>query len=167
MTDDLDAIADYLVTKIDSMNTDIIGYHNLVRELQSQTFAALVILGEYRRGDPTALQRLLEKDQQLRELVDDDDKLSIKEIQAIENRLLFKMQKAREFKEQLAPDLELYRLQQGELSDLYNNGRKQLTKARITVVVWSRSHRNLAQGIVDPAKVNIFDLTKKAIDTAL
>jgi len=167
VTDDLDTIADYLVAEIDSMNADIVGYHTLVRDLQSQTFAALVILGEYRRGDPTALPRLLEKDPQLGELVDGDDKLSIKETQAIENRLLFKMQKAREFKEQLQPDLEMYRNQQGELADLYNNGRKQLTKARITVVVWSRSHRNLAQGIVDPAKVNIFDLTKKAIDTAL
>ena len=103
----------------------------------------------------------------MKELIDSDNKLTIKEIQAIEERLLFKAQKAREFKEQLAPDLELYRLQQGELSDIYNNARQQLAKARITVVVWSRSHRNLAQGIVDPAKLNIFDLTKKAIDTAL
>jgi hypothetical protein len=167
VADDLDLIADYLVTKIDSMNADVIKYHNLVREMQSAVFAAMVAGSEYRRGDPTALERMFELDPQLRELVDDDDKLSLDEMQAIEDRLLFKAQKAREFKEQLAPDLELYRLQQGELSDLYNNARRQLTKARITVVVWSRSHRNLAQGVVDPAKVNVFDLTKKAIDTAL
>lgn len=165
--DGLDVVVDYLVTKIDSMNADIIGYHNLVRTLQSNVFAALVILGEYRRGDPTAMQRLFELDPQLIELTDNDIKLSIKELQAIEDRLLFKAQKAREFKEQLAPDLELYRNQQAEAAALYNNARQQLTKARITIVVWSRSHRNLAQGIVDPAKVNIFDLTKKAIDTAL
>ncbi len=167
VTDDLDAISDYLVTKIDSMNTDIILYHNLVRGMQSKVFASLVIGAEYRRGDPTAYDRLFELDPQLKELVDNDGKLSIDELQAIEDRLLYKAQKAREFKEQLQPDLELYRLQQGELSEIYNNARRQLVKARITVVVWSRSHRNLAQGIVDPAKVNIFDLTKKAIDTAL
>jgi len=42
-----------------------------------------------------------------------------------------------------------------------------LRKSRITVIVWSRAHRDLARGIVDPARINIFDLTKKAIDTAL
>jgi hypothetical protein len=167
VADALDEIADYLVTKIDSMNADVIKYHNLVREMQSNVFASLVAGGEYRRGDPTALGRLFELDPSLKELADDDEELSIAEMQAIEDRLLFKAQKAREFKEQLAPDLELYRLQQGELAELYNNARRQLTKARITVVVWSRSHRNLAQGVVDPAKVNVFDLTKKAIDTAL
>jgi hypothetical protein len=167
VVDDLDIITDYLVTKIDSMNADVILFANLVRTGQAQVFHSLVLLGDYRRGDPEALPKLLELDPQLRELIDADDKLTIKEIQAIEERLLFKAQKAREFKEQLAPDLELYRLQQAELADLFNNARRQLTKARITVVVWSRSHRNLAQGIVDPAKVNIFDLTKKAIDTAL
>lgn len=165
--DDLDALVDHFVTKIDSMNADFIHYHNLVRAWQSDIFANLVMLGEYRRGDPTALGRLLENDPQLRELINSDDKLDIDEIQAIEERLLLKARTAREFKEQLAPDLELYRLQQGELADLYNNARRQLAKARITVVVWSRSHRNLAQGIVDPAKVNIFDLTKKAVNTAL
>lgn len=165
--DGLDVIADHLGAKIDSMNADVIKYHNLVRGLQSNVFASLVVLGEYRSGDQTATQRLFELDPQLRELVDNDDKLTIKELQIIEDRLLFKAQKAREFKEQLQPDMDLYRKQQGELSDLYNNARRQLTKARITVVVWSRSHRNLAEGVVDPAKVNVFDLTKKAIDTAL
>jgi hypothetical protein len=167
VADDLDIIADHLVTKIDSMNAETISYYNLIRAWQSQVFASLVLLGEYRVGDETAMQKLLELDPQLGELIDKDNKLSINELQAIEDRLLVKAQKAREFKEQLQPDLELYRLQQGELADIYNNARRQLTKARITLVVWSRSHRNLAQGIVDPAKVNIFDLTKKAIDTAL
>lgn len=67
----------------------------------------------------------------------------------------------------LAPDLETYREQQRELDDLYVGAREQLRKSRITVIVWSRTHRDLARGIVEPAKVNIFDLTKKAIDTAL
>ena len=165
--DDLDAIAEYLVAKIDSANADTVLYKKMFERFQSQTFASLVLLGEYRRGDKAAYDRLFEKDPQLRELVDSDGKLSIKEIQAIEERLLFKAQKAREFKEQLAPDLELYRNQHLELDGLYKNAMHQLKKARVTVVVWSRAHRNRAQGIVDPARVNIFDLTKKAVNVAL
>ena len=165
--DDLDGLMEYLVTKIDSTNADIILFQNLVRRLQSQTFNSLVMLGDYRRGDPAALDKLFALDPQLKELDNGDGKLTIKEIQAIETRLLFKAQKAREFKEQLAIDLELYRNQHRELDEIYKNTQRQLRKARVTIVVWSRVHRNLAEGIVDPAKVNIFDLTKKAVDTAL
>jgi hypothetical protein len=165
--DDLDRMMEYMVTMIDSTNADTILFQNLVRRLQSQTFNSLVQLGEYRRGDPAALDKLFALDPQLKELDNGDGKLTIKEIQAIETRLLFKAQKAREFKEQLAFDLELYRNQHRELDELYKNAQKQLRKARVTIVVWSRAHRNLAEGIVDPAKVNIFDLTKKAVDTAL
>jgi hypothetical protein len=167
VNDELDNLAQYLVAKIDSVNTDTVLFQNLVRNFQSQTFGALVILGEYRRGDKSAVARLLEKDPQLAELLDSDGELSLDEIQAIEERLLLKAKMAREFKEQLAPDLELYRKQQEELDIVYTSAKQQLRKARITVIVWSRAHRNLAQGIVDPARINIFDLTKKAIDTAL
>jgi len=168
VNDDLDNVALYLVAQIDSANAEFVMYYELIQRLQNNVFKSLVYLGEYRRGDDTALERLFALDPQLKELAGPDKKkLSINEIQAIEDRLLFKAQKAREFKEQLAPDLEIYRKQQLELDDLYINAKQQLRKARITVIVWSRVHRDLAQGIVEPAKINIFDLTKKAIDTAL
>lgn len=165
--DKMDELMEYLITKIDSTNADVILYQNLVRRWQSQIFDSLLLLGEYRRGDPSAYNKLFEIDPQLRELVNSDHELSLKEIEAIEERLIFKAKKAREFKEQLAVDLELYRNQHRELDQLYKNSQKQLKKARVTIVVWSRAHRNLAQGVVDPAKVNVFDLTKKAINTAL
>jgi len=168
VADDLDNVAEYLVTAIDSASAEFVLYHELVQGLQNNVFESLVILGEYRKGDETALERLFAIDPQLKELAGPDKtKLSIKEIQAIEDRLLFKAQKAREFKEQLAPDLEIYREQHRELDDLYVNANKQLRKSRITIIVWSRAHRDLAQGIVEPAQINIFDLTKKAVDTAL
>jgi hypothetical protein len=165
--DDLDAVARHLVARIDTVNADFVKYQKLAQELQNGSFGNLVLLGQYRRGETSALSRMFERDPQLKELVKSTDKLSLHEIQAIESRLVLKAQTAREFKEQLAPDLELYRKQQQELHDLYVNAKRQLRKARITVVVWSRAHRDLAQGVVEPAKINVFDLTKKAIDTAL
>jgi len=165
--DDLDNVAEYLVTAIDSSNAEFVMYYELIQRLQNNVFKSLVHLGEYRRGDETALEKLFTIDPQLKELAGLDNKLSIKEMQAVESRLLFKAQKAREFKEQLAPDLEVYRQQQRELDDLYASAKQHLRKSRITVIVWSRAHRDLALGIVEPAKINIFDLTKKAIDTAL
>ena len=40
-------------------------------------------------------------------------------------------------------------------------------KARVTIMIWARAHRNLSEGVTDPAKLDIFDLTKKAVDTVL
>ncbi len=60
--DDLDAIAEYLVAKIDSANADTVLYKKLFERFQSQTFASLVLLGEYRRGDKAAYDTLFEKD---------------------------------------------------------------------------------------------------------
>ncbi len=165
--DDLDNVALYLVEKIDSANAEFVMYYEMVQKLQNNSFQCLVHLGEYRRGDAAALEKMYAIDPQLKELARSETKLTMKEIQATEDRLLAKVQMAREFKEQLAPDLEVYRKQQLELDNLYLNAKKQLRKARITMIVWSRTHRDLARGIIDPARINIFDLTKKAIDTAL
>jgi hypothetical protein len=167
VNDSLDEVAGYLVTRIDSANADFVRFYDLTQQLQNNTFQALVYLGEYRRGDATAVERLFTVDPTLKVFAKSENKLTMDEMQAIEDRLLGKAEKAREFKEQLQPDLEIYRKQQQELADVYNNAKRQLRKARITVIVWSRAHRDLAQGIVEPAKVNIFDLTKKAVDTAL
>jgi hypothetical protein len=167
VNDDLDNVALYMVGKIDSANAEFVMYHKLMQQLQNLSFQCLVHLGEYRRGDPAGLEKMYALDPTLKNLAKSDKTLTTKEMQAIEDRLLFKIEKARDFKEQLAPDLEIYKNQQKELDDLYLNAKRQLRKARITVIVWSRTHRDLAQGIVDPAKINIFDLTKKAIDTAL
>jgi hypothetical protein len=121
VNDNLEEVTRYLESSIDSANAEFVKYCDLVQQLQNNTFQGMVYLGQYRRGDGTAV----------------------------------------------APDLENYRKQQQELDDLYINAKKQLRKSRITVIVWSRTHRDLARGIVEPAKVNIFDLTKKAVDTAL
>ena len=43
----------------------------------------------------------------------------------------------------------------------------QLKKARVTVLIGARAHRNLSEGVTDPAKIDIFDVTKKAVDTVL
>jgi hypothetical protein len=112
VADDLDNVAEYLVTAIDSSNAEFVMYYELVQRLQNNVFQGLVYLGDYRRGDDeAALAKLFEIDPQLKELAGSDNELSIKEMQTVENRLLFKAQKAREFKEQLAPDLELYHMQ--------------------------------------------------------
>jgi hypothetical protein len=87
--DDLDGLAEYMVTQIDSINADVILFQSLVRQLQSQSFNSMVLLGQYRRGDKSAYATLFETDPQWKELDNADGKLTIMEIQAIETRLLY------------------------------------------------------------------------------
>ena len=48
-----------------------------------------------------------------------------------------------------------------------NTSNEAIIKAQAAIFVWVRVHRKLAQGITDPAKINLMGLTKKAIDAAL
>jgi hypothetical protein len=63
--------------------------------------------------------------------------------------------------------LELYRNKVYELDELARLASENLTKTRITVIVWSRTHRGLAQGITDPAKFDVMGIAKQALSSAL
>ena len=77
------------------------------------------------------------------------------------------MRTAIEVKELLGRDQERYRNQQEELDNVYSDTVIQLKKARVTIVVWARAHRNLSQGVTDPARIDLFDITKKAMQTVM
>jgi len=163
----LDNTARALMQAIDENNAKVVEWDRLRTEGQYRIFDSGALLTYYRRGDDTALVKLFELDPQLREYVADEKKLTPQEIDAIEQRLFLKVRTAREFGDLIAPDLARYHTQQKELADIYTDSAHQLRKAKVTMIVWSRVHRNLANGITDPAQINLFDLTKKAIKTAL
>jgi hypothetical protein len=163
----LDDTARALIQRIDTENEDVVLYEKLVREAQYRAFRSMVLGGEYRNGNTAVLKEFFENDPGLRRFVASEDTVTAIEMEAIEDRLMFKTEKIREFANQIRPDIDRYQAQQQELSDLYTDATHQLRRARVTMIVWARQHRNLAEGITDPAKVNLFDITKKAIDTAL
>ncbi len=163
----LDETAKTLMQRIDEENARVTYYEELVRRRQYEIFDEGGLLLAYRNGDTSVLPELLELDPQLREYVASPDTLTLKEIGAIEDRLLHKIEKAREFAKQIKPDVENYAAQQQAFADLYVDASHQLRRAKVTIIVWSRVHRDLARGITDPAKINLFQLTKQAIDTAL
>jgi hypothetical protein len=163
----LDNTAAALMTAIDENNAKVVEWDKMRKQAQYIIFDSISLLMSYRRGDESALEKLYELDPQLREYASNENKLTLKEINAIEARLFSKMEKVKELDELIAPDVLRYHAQQQELADLYTNSTHQFRKAKLTMIVWSRAHRNLATGITDPAQFNIFDLTKKAIKTVL
>jgi len=63
----------------------------------------------------------------------------------------------------LRQDLEEYETELGELHRLMIGHRDAVRKARATAL----AHRKLASGIVDPAKIDMFGITKSLIGGAL
>ena len=143
-------------------------YHKLMVEAQRHTFDMLVLLRNYRKGaDPDGLQQLLNRDLILAELVPDKSKVTLKELDALQERLLFRLSETRRLLDQLEPELELYRKQVVELDKLTQGATSNLVKANVAIIIWSRAHHRLATGVTDPAKIDLMGITKAALDAAL
>ena len=57
--------------------------------------------------------------------------------------------------------------QVAELNELVDLGNKVLRKTKLAIIVWGRVHRQMAAGVTDPAKIDVFGMLKKAADTAI
>jgi hypothetical protein len=152
---------------IEREHNEVRRINTLLREAQLWTFNSLIHLGNYRTGDKSALDSLFAREPSLYEQVSDPANVTKADLQAIEKRLLFKLSEVRNLKDQIEPELELYRNQQQELDDLVDAALGAIKKARVSIVVWSRVHRRMAAGITDPSKINMFGITKKVVDAAL
>jgi len=158
----IDTTRAYLYRRIEAENADITLFEELIRKSRYRVFRETLLLSRYRAGERIDLQEVWQLDPQLLELVASPDTVTVAELEVLEDRLLFKMRAVAEFNQQMQPDVDRYHAMHSELALLYRTATKQLRKARVTMIVWARSHSDLARGITDPAKINLFDLTKKA-----
>jgi hypothetical protein len=142
-------------------------FYKVLIESQNFTFGDLVLLRDYRAGyDKDALAKLLERDPQLTEILPAGKEATLEDITALEDRLLYRLERIRGLTEQVQPDLELYRNKIYELDELWRHSSENLAKTRITIIIWSRAHRGLGQGITDPAKFDIMGVAKRALSAA-
>jgi hypothetical protein len=139
----------------------------LLERRQIQTVFNIAYLPQIRMGVPGALDSLLVNEPSLPALVDTRDGLDASEIQRIEDRLLTILTRLREVRDQLEPDIEMYYQQQNELDKMENLWHAELRKARVSVVAWARAHKRMAQGITDPASIDILGIARKASGTIL
>lgn len=68
---------------------------------------------------------------------------------------------------QVQPELDLYRIKMWELDKLFKGASNNITKTRGTVIIWSRSHRGLASGVVNPATFDVMGIAKRALSAAM
>jgi hypothetical protein len=167
LQDSLDDVADHLLARIEEDNADVNFVRQRLKMGQARYVQSIILLGRIRAGEENLWPELLATEPQLRDYIPTDREPNREDIQRVEDRLFFAMEKIVDWKEQFAPDMAYYRNQVSELDDLYKNAMMHLKKSRVTVMVWSRAHRDLASGVTDPAKIDIFDITKKAVKTVM
>ena len=167
LQDSLDDTADHLLARIEEDNADVKFVRKRLKAAQARYVKSIIILGRIRAGEDTLWPDLLANEPQLKEIIPTDREPNREDVKRVEDRLFYMMDKVVDFKMQFAPDMEYYRNQVSELDDLYKFAMLHLKKARVTVMVWARAHRDLARGITNPAKIDIFDITKKAVKTVM
>lgn len=152
---------------IDAEHKEILDYYKTLKLYQKESLRAVELYVAYRRGDTSVLPTIYEVHPALRAIPKSPMNPTEEELLLIEERMILTLERITNMKQQLVPELEIYWKQMQELDAATDVIDESLNKSQAAILVWSRTHRQMAAGIINPAKVDVFSLTKKAISTAL
>jgi len=124
-------------------------------------------LQRLRAGDAAALDTLRQIDNGLRELLPAGRTPSAKELDAAEKFVIARTTTIKLFRDQLEPDFAVYRECQAELEMLRTQADERARLGRITLILWGRSHRNLAAGIPVPPVIDVVGVMRSTIGTGV
>ncbi len=163
----LDAAADATQRRIEANVAPVMARDTMLRNYQLMGTSAIDLVARYRHGDLAAMDSLVVLIPSVADVASTEDGLTVAELHAIEDRLIFALETISNVRIQLAPDIELYWKQQAELEELVAAFNAALRQARVAIIAWSRAHQRLASGITDPAEIDIFGIAKKAAGSYL
>ncbi len=135
-------------------------------DLQVQAARSYTLLSRYRIGEDAALDTLRQVDPEMVELLPPGKKPATAGLDAAEKRLITQLETIASVRNQLSPQFEEYRAQQQELDQLRIQAREGARLGRITLILWARSHRNLANGVTVPAAINVMGMVQSAASKA-
>lgn len=124
-------------------------------------------LQRLRAGNAAALDTLREFDNGLRELLPAGRTPTTKELEAAEKFVIARTSTIKLFRDQLEPDFAVYRECQAELEMLRTQADERARLGRITLILWGRSHRNLAAGIPVPPVIDVMGVMRSTVSTGV
>ncbi len=126
-----------------------------VGRVQQRLLRGFALLHQHRLGDPQALEQLRAAVPLAREALPPGKPPSARDLDALEVQLAAQLERVETAKKQLVPDLADYERSQRELDDLRAAHVEQARLARVTLMFWAGSHRNLGRGIAVPPAIDI------------
>jgi hypothetical protein len=163
----IDRMTDALREQIEDRYRDVRLADRILAKRQIQTVYNLAYLPQIRSGTPGAIDSLLAHEPSLPLLVNVDDGIDAEEILRIETRMIDVLTGVRLVREQLEPDIEMYYKEMNELDQMTNVWNAELRKARVSIVAWARAHKRMAQGVTNPADIDVLGIARKASGTVL
>lgn len=131
---------------------------NEVKEGQLRAIKALYHLKQFRTGVTNSIDSVYIADPQLKEVVRPGKKVTASDIFELEKRLTYKLTTLSDMRKQFEPDILFFYQGLDELDQVRAAYNKALRDARNAVILWSRAHNQLSQGVTDPAQIDILGL---------
>ena len=130
----------------------------LLLALQGRTIKSYVLLYQYREKDSAGLEDLRANDPALQNAIGKDESASEKLFSATETQIMARLANLKLIREQLMPQIEQYLAEAKERDELFKAHREIGRKLRTTMMLWARSHRNLAKGIPVPPEIDLYSV---------
>jgi hypothetical protein len=135
-------------------------------DLQLTATRGYTLLSRYRLGDPTALDTLRAQDPEAAATLGSGRRPAASAVDVVERRLLSQLQTMARLRSDLVEELAVYQAQHIELDQLRNQAMEAARLGRITLIMWARSHRNLAAGVRVPAAIDVMGIVRNAAGQA-
>jgi hypothetical protein len=158
---------DALDQAVDVEFAPILEYERFLRENQAYVLTNLELLYEYWKGDETALETLRQREVPALSKMNLADGMTRRELREAEDILIARMARITELRKNIEPQMTLYATQKRELQDLNFEMGQTLSRTRAAITIWQRTHRAMAAGLIYPADINLFEVTKKIVEVAL
>lgn len=131
-------------------------------ELQLDAMRAYTLLSRYRKGHEAALDSLRSLDPEAAAALPGGKRPSDAAVDAYEKKILAQLDTNTSLRQELLQQFETYRAEQFELDELRTRALEAARLGRITLILWARSHKNLASGVTVPAAINVMGMVRSA-----
>jgi hypothetical protein len=137
-----------------------------VSDLELNATARYTWLSRYRLGVAAALDSIRAHDPEAADAMPAGKRPAAATLEATEKRILSQLEITSTLRGHLEQQFEEYRAEQTELDAIRIQAREATRLGRITLILWARSHRNLAAGVKVPASINLMGMVQSAAGKA-
>jgi hypothetical protein len=138
-----------------------------LEDLSRRGVRSFTLLARYRLGESAALDTLRSADPEMAEMLPAGKRPGAAALDAAEERLQRRLDSIQTLRTRLDSDFAVYRSEQIELDELRTQAAENVRLGRITLILWARSHQNLAAGITVPAAIDVMSMMRGAASKAV
>ena len=162
----IDVAAADLATRIEAEFASVKQQLADLNDLHLRSTRCYSLLAQFRKGSETALDSLRARDPEAAAAMPAGKRPSDAAVDAYEKRVLTEIATHVDVREEMLRRFEIYRAEQLELDELRIRSMEAARLGRITLILWARSHRNLAAGVTVPAAINVMGMVRQAASGA-